>query len=70
MTDLKERQSFAAIAKETRNCSNYSKGSYLRDLKQNYARRKDNIELIKSNRNLSEQIDRLCDLIEKTGGTL
>jgi hypothetical protein len=43
---------------------------YLNNLKRNYSRRKDNIELIKSNRELAEKISSLSDLIVKKGGDL
>lgn len=68
MTDLKERQSFAAIAQETKNYSNFSKERYLQDLKQNYARRKDNIALIKSNDALSNVMQILTEQIAKNKG--
>ena len=44
--------------------------SYLRDLKQNYARRKDNIELIKSNNILTSVIRSLTEQICRNGGGL
>ena len=46
----------------------YPNQSYLRDLKQNYARRKDNIELIKSNNSLVSVIRSLTEQICMNGG--
>ncbi|MDW9177985.1 hypothetical protein SC588_06890 [Legionella pneumophila] len=50
------------------NEKDYSEESYLRDLKQNYARRKDNIELIKSNNILASVIRALIEHTRRNGG--
>lgn len=44
--------------------------SYLSNLKQNYAKRKDNIELIKSNNELVSALKALTNQIVKSGGHL
>lgn len=61
-----KRPSFAATASE----KDFPKESYLRDLKQNYARRKDNIELIKSTNILVSVIRSLTEQICRNGGCL
>ncbi len=61
-----ERPSLRTVASE----QDFLKESYLRDLKQNYARRKDNIELIKSNNILSSVIRSLTEQLCGNGGRL
>ncbi len=64
MNKLNERPSPLTMASE----KDYPNQSYLRDLKQNYARRKDNIELIKSNNSLVSVIRSLTEQICMNGG--
>ena len=52
------------------NLKDYRNESYLRDLKQNYAKRKDNIELIKSNNNLASVIRLLTEQFCRNRGRL
>jgi hypothetical protein len=64
MNRSNERPPFAAMA----NRKDYPNKSYLSDLKQNYAKRKDNIEIIKSNNKLVSALRALTDQIAKSGG--
>ena len=63
MNRKNKRPPFAAMANE----QDLTKESYLRDLKQNYARRKDNIDLIKSNNILASEIRLLKNNFVETG---
>lgn len=65
MNRSNERPPFAAMA----NRKDYPK-SYLSNLKQIYAKRKDNIELIKSNNELVSALRALTNQIVKSGGHL
>jgi len=62
MKSSNERPSLRTIANNNAN--------YLNNLKLNYSLRKDNIELIKAQRELSKQIANLSNLITKKEGTL
>ncbi|QLZ68468.1 hypothetical protein FOLKNPGA_01247 [Legionella sp. PC1000] len=62
-----QKPPFAAMAKEKSSLVQSLEERYLKDLKRNYAKRIDNINLIKSNNKLSEKIDVLSDAISKGG---
>jgi hypothetical protein len=66
MSTSSKRPSPLTMASE----QDFPKESYLRDLKQNYARRKDNIELIKSNNILASVIRSLTEQLCGNGGHL
>lgn len=61
-----ERPSLRTMAR----LEDYPNQSYLSDLKQNYAKRKDNIELIKSNNKLASALRILTEQIAKSGGPI
>lgn len=67
MNRSNERPSFAEMAKEKSSYVQTPEERRLQDLKRNYAKRLDNINLTKSNNTLSEQIGLLCNLISKGG---
>lgn len=52
------------------NLEDYRNKSYLRDLKQNYAKRKDSIEIIKSNNELILALRALTEQLVKCGGQI
>lgn len=64
MSTSSKRPSPLTMASE----KDYPNQSYLRDLKQNYARRIDNIELIKSNNILVSVIRSFTEQICRNGG--
>jgi hypothetical protein len=66
MSTQNKRPSPLTMASE----KDFPKESYLRDLKQNYARRKDNIELINSNNILASVIRSLTEQLCRNGGRL
>lgn len=66
MESLNKRPSFAAMTFE----DDYLDTYYIRDLKQNYAKRKDNIKLINSTNELALAINDLVSQMSKNGGDL
>ena len=66
MESLNKRPSLGAMTFE----NDYSDTHYMSDLKQNYAKRKDNIELINSNNELALAINALVSQMSRNGGYL